>query len=291
MKPATLADAGIRLRDHRQGEHRTACPACARSKARPRDDALAVLIDDRGATWLCHRCEWAGALGSDRQTEPRQPRSVREPAAADLGKAGDLASQLWRRTRPITADCPAGRYLLGRGCALPHPAGDLRWVSEHRHKEGWTGPALVALVTDPVDAAMMTLHITWVQPDGSSKAPVDKPRLYWWALPKAGGVVRCWPDAELTQGLLVGEGIETVLTAAMAFVPAWACLDKGNLTTLPVLPGIDGLTIVADHDEDGGGERAAEACAQCWSEAGVEVRVWLGAEPGQDFNDLLRATA
>src|SRR3954454_10944075 len=58
-----LADYGIRLRDGRPGEHRAPCPECARTKHRPRDDALAVKLDaDGGAVWHCHRCGWHGSL-------------------------------------------------------------------------------------------------------------------------------------------------------------------------------------------------------------------------------------
>ena len=96
----------------------------------------------------------------------------------------------------------------------------------------------------------MTVHRTWIRPDGT-KAPVDKPRLLWPGLPKLGGVVRLWPDDEVTLGLCVAEGIETALTAARGFGLAWACLDAGNLAALPVLDGIEALTIVADHDPAG----------------------------------------
>src|SRR5262249_31748694 len=118
-----------------------------------------------------------------------------------------------------------------------------------------------------------------------------KPRLLWKGLPKAGGLCRLWPDDEITLGLLVGEGIETVLCAARGFPAAWACLDKANLAALPVLGGIECLTIVADHDADGGGQKAAEACARRWVAAGVEVFLWTAPAEGQDFNDYARDVA
>jgi hypothetical protein len=74
------------------------------------------------------------------------------------------------------------------------------------------------------------------------------------------------------------------LAAAHGFVPAWATLDASNLGTLPVLDGIDCLTIVADHDPDG--LRAADACGQRWVEAGCEVRIWRSPVEGGDFNDF-----
>jgi putative DNA primase/helicase len=123
-----------------------------------------------------------------------------------------------------------------------------------------------------------------VAPDGSGKAPVDRPRLYWPGLTKKG-VVRLWPDEEVTLGLCVAEGIETALTAAAGFGLAWACLDAGNLAALPVLPGIESLTIIADHDQ--AGIKAADECQSRWLEAGVEVRMWMAPAEGDDFNSYI----
>ena len=225
-------------------------------------------------------------------TPPRPPPPKPPPIAPeDFDEIAARAERLWYRTVPITPDHPAGRYLLGRGCALPHPDGDLRCVDELRHKSGWTGPALVALVTDPATGEAMTLHRTWLQPDGSGKAPLQKPRGYMFGLPKLGGVVRLWPDGEVSMGLLVAEEIETALSAALAFVPVWSTLDKGNLEVLPVLAGVDGLTILADHDDDGGGRMAAETCGRRWSDAGCDVWIWEAPTEGHDFNDLVRTVA
>jgi hypothetical protein len=156
------------------------------------------------------------------------------------------------------------------------------------HPSGYVGPALVALVTDAITVEPLTLHRTWVREDGT-KAPINKPRLLWPGLPKAGGVIRLWPDEEVTLGLCVTEGIETALTAAAGFGLAWATIDAGNLETLPVLAGIDALLIVADHDQTG--IKAADACARRWAEAGVEVKIWKSPTEGNDLNDFAGAAA
>lgn len=290
MMSGTLAERGIHLRDERIGTHRGRCPACATAKHRPRDTALSVTIGDRGTVWCCHRCGWTGFLGDDREHEPRRRRRPPppEPEPEPDRRAAELAAtKLWRASAVITADCPAGVYLAGRGCALPHLEGDVHWVPDHRHPCGWSGPCMVALVTDVLTADPMTLHRTWLLPDGSGKAQVDPPRLYWKGLPKKGGVVRLWPDEEVTMGLLIGEGVETVLCAARGFTPAWACLDKGNLAALQIPIGIDCLTVIADRDPDGGGELASDACRRRWRKAGVQTRKWLAAEVGADFADFV----
>ena len=96
---------------------------------------------------------------------------------------------------------------------------------------------------------------------------------------------------------LVAEGIETALTAAAGFGLAWACLDAWHLRTLPVLSGIDALTIVADHDKRNPqtgirtGDAAANACARRWAAAGVEVSSGPQRKREPDFNDFARAAS
>jgi hypothetical protein len=57
---------------------------------------------------------------------------------------------------------------------------------------------------------------------------------------------------------------------------------------LPALGGIEGLTIISDHDPTGAGRRAAEACAARWSEAGADVELLEPFREGDDANDVLR---
>ena len=90
----------------------------------------------------------------------------------------------------------------------------------------------------------------------------------------------------MTTGLAVAEGIETALSAAIAFTPIWSTVDKDNLSKFPVLNGIEALTIFADHEP--GGIAAANKCADRWLGAGREVRVWKSPVAGQDANDWVR---
>ena len=93
------------------------------------------------------------------------------------------------------------------------------------------------------------------------------------------------PDAEVTDGLGVAEGIETSLSVMQGFGwrPVWAATSAGTIRTLPVLSGVDALTIFSDPD--GAGRTAAEECARRWLAAGREARI---ATPpaGLDFNDM-----
>ena len=53
---------------------------------------------------------------------------------------------------------------------------------------------------------------------------------------------------------------------------------------MPVMDGIEALTVVADHDD--AGLRAARACAERWSRAGREVRLVIPPRAGTDAADL-----
>lgn len=179
-------------------------------------------------------------------------------------------------------------YLQARQCAIPPTDGDLRFDPAARHPAGYVGPCLVALVTDVASRKPISLHRTWINADGT-KADVAPPRLLLGGHRKAGGVIRLWPDEALTQGLAIAEGIETALSLARVFQPAWALIDAGNLTKFPVLAGVESLLIAEDHDE--AGARAAKACAIAWSSEDREARVAKSPVAGDDANDYLRRAA
>lgn len=172
----------------------------------------------------------------------------------------------WQALGPVR---DVGRaYLEARACAIPPVDGALRFDPAARHPAGHVGPCLVALVTDVTTCAPISLHRTWINADGT-KADVEPPRMLLGGHRKAGGVIRLWPDEAVTTGLAVAEGIETALSLAQVFQPAWALIDAGNLAKLPVLPGIEALSIAVDDDT--AGTRAAAACGQRWAQADCDA--------------------
>jgi Toprim domain len=75
---------------------------------------------------------------------------------------------------------------------------------------------------------------------------------------KTGAAIKLSADEEVTMGLVIGEGLETVLSAMrLSFNPAWAVGDASNVRLFPILSGIGSLTIIVDNDENGVGQRAA----------------------------------
>ena len=229
---------------------------------------------------------WARAWLGQTERLAERPASDNAPPCARYEALSGVGRGLWAACRTIRPETPAGRYLADRGCALPHRGGHLRWHSEIKHPSGYLGPALVALVTDIRDPErLLTLHRTWIGTDGR-KADVETPRLLLAGHPKAGGVIRLWPDDWVTAGLGVAEGIETTLTLARGFTPAWSVIDAANLAAFPVLPGIEALTVAVDHDT--AGLKGFKMVAERWHAAGREVRKVLVPSPGADLNDWAR---
>ena len=196
----------------------------------------------------------------------------------------DSARQIWRACEPIKGT-HAEAYLHSRGlmhCLFPalrfHPA--LRYrdpAGEQRL------PALVAAVT--TNAGEITgIHRTWLDPHRPAKASVANPRKALGGL--HGFAVRFAPGAA-SRPLVVGEGIETVLSivAAFPYLPAAAALSAAHLRAFTPPPGISRLVIAADADPEG--EGAAAELAKRTDTLGIATNV-VAPKHG-DFNDELAA--
>lgn len=277
---------------------------------------LSMAIDAEQGLWFCHACGEGGdvlelhrrrfglsfvdaarALGalvdmnedkdkaadpSAARPAPARPRPAR-PVDPDPDEARKraTAARIWRETRPLTGS-PGELYLRRRGCAMPPADGDLRYHPD-LHLFGFVGPALVGLITNALDARKgVGLHLTWLRREGDRWVRGERRYLGR----KAGGVVRLWPDEAVTRGLAIAEGIETALAVARVFTPVWSVLDAGNLGAFPVLHGEAALSVFADRDASGTGQRAAAACAERWRDAGREVRVLAALHTGADMADI-----
>jgi putative DNA primase/helicase len=273
------------------GHHRVPCPECARAKQRRRDTALAVDVGHDGGVWLCHRCGWTGGWRAERSYA--RAGAVRAPKPRSAQQHLTLASHFrdfWRSLALIVPGTTAHAYLTARKVAIPPSDGDLRCAELLPHPSGYIGPALVALVSDALTREPLTLHKTWIKPDGT-KADLDKPRLLLGQHRKRGGVIRLWPDESVTTGITVAEGVETSLAVATVRQPVWSTIDADNLAALPVLAGIEELLIFADNDLNQRGQRAARECATRWYAAGVRVRIAMPPKPDTDACDVLKEDA
>ena len=169
-------------------------------------------------------------------------------------------------------------YLQARGISIPVPS-SLRFHARLKHRSGSEWPAMVGLVmrsSDPV-----AIHRTFLVSNGTGKAPVQPQKMMLG--PCRGGAVRL---ADADSVLMVGEGIETCLSAMQATgYPAWAALSAPGLGALE-LPTASAIEIIILADGDAAGEAAARDCAGRWKREGHRVRI---ARPprGLDFNNLL----
>ena len=216
-----------------------------------------------------------------------------QPAAPAAGEgdaydAGEAARRLWRRCHAIDGT-HAEAYLHARGLARCRFAA-LRFHPALRCREGTCTrrlPALVAAVTGdagehPGHGAVCGVQRTWLDPRSPAKAGVASPRK---ALGRVHGLaVRFGHPAE-GASLLVGEGIETVLSIVTALpdTVAAAALSAGSLGAFAPPAGVARLVIARDNDVEG--ERAAERLVRRCARTGVAALVVVPA--GGDFNDDL----
>jgi phage/plasmid primase-like uncharacterized protein len=154
-------------------------------------------------------------------------------------------------------------------------------------------PCMVALVRNVINDREQAVHRTALKPDGAAlKLGGKTARLSLG--PVGGGAIKISDNAEVTTGLTVGEGLETVLGGMMAptwWRPAWALLSAGNISAFSVLPGIESLTILVDHDRSDqhgrrAGQKAATECARRWDAAGREVVAVIPTYEGEDIADV-----
>ena len=213
------------------------------------------------------------------------------PASPGTGEAGtydasEAARRLWRRCRAI-GGTHAEAYLQARGlthCSFPalrfHPELFYRDAAGMRRL-----PALVAAVTGN-DSVLTGVQRTWLDPRAPAKAGVAYPRK---ALGRIHGLAVRFGNlpADSVATLLVGEGIETVLSliTAVPSITAAAALSAGSLGAFAPPSGVSRLVIARDNDSEGG--RAAERLARRCAHADIDAAV-IVPELG-DFNDDLTA--
>ena len=210
------------------------------------------------------------------------------PASSETGAydASEADRRLWRRCRAI-GGTHAEAYLRARGLAhCSFPA--LRFYPALFYRDG-AGmrrlPALVAAISGS-DGVLTGVQRTWIDLRTPAKAEVAHPRK---ALGRIHGLAVRFGDipANSVATLLVGEGIETVLSliTAVTSITAVAALSAGSLGAFAPPTGITRLVIARNNDSEG--ERAAERLARGCAQVGIEAAV-IVPERG-DFNDDLVA--
>jgi putative DNA primase/helicase len=207
------------------------------------------------------------------------------------GKARDPLRS-WREAAPSIRNTAAETYLKGRGLTLTDAeARSLRFHPALWHWPTQTKwPAMVALVR-LADGAELTSHQTFLEYDGSGKAPVGaKTRLFASCKTIAGGGV-WFGEADGRTEFIVAEGLESALSAMRLYGAAAGCaaLSEGGIRRLILAREARRVRIFADHDELGQGVAAAQEARRRWRAEGREVVVSRATEIGFDANDVLMA--
>lgn len=209
-------------------------------------------------------------------------RPVNDLPGHDDARRTDGALRLWNASSPSPGTL-AESYLRSRGLHLPVPQ-TIRFHAGLKHPTGGIWPAMVALVTHGPDDAPLAIHRTFLARDGAGKAPVVPQKMVLG--PCRGGAVRLAPGGDV---LMVGEGIETCLSAVQATGnPAWAALSTSGLRAIDLPQDACEVLVLADGDDPG--EAAARDAALRWKREGRTVRI-ARAPRGTDFNDLLLGRA
>jgi putative DNA primase/helicase len=202
---------------------------------------------------------------------------------AELARRIRHAQALYRRSE-AAAGTIVETYLRSRGILLLSPV--LRFIRWCPHRNSQAYPAIVAPVVN-VDCALIGMSATFLRSDGSSKIdlPAREQRQFYGAI--KGGAVRLGP---LGEPLLVGEGIESVLSAMQLYdhPNGWAALSATGLTTLELPPEIRNIAIAADNDD--AGIDAVLVAHRHWSDEGRTVRILTPPDGNNDFNDTLKKT-
>ena len=297
-------------------------------------------------TWICGAAPADEVERARREARARADRGKRD-AESDRHRAAAIAAarRIWAQGRPATGT-PVQYYLERRGLSrrwlpmlpgalryhpglkyMEHSAARKEWVEVHR------GPAMLAKMVLP-DGSFGGVHRTWIdldRPGGKIAIPregefagkvagetFDAKKTLG---AKRGGTIRLAVDPAAST-MVVGEGIETTLTALVAGVfPAatFLCaIDLGNMAgqRLPVptksggqskrfsdLPDMDDdrafvppawvrrLVFIQDGDSE---PRFTRACLTAGLRRamrlrpGIECQIWP-APVGKDLNDLLEA--
>jgi hypothetical protein len=192
------------------------------------------------------------------------------------------AARSWHSCR-LDQESPVRRYLRSRGVVLPSLPDTLRFHPNLTHKpsdQRW--PAMVALAQD-VEGQPRAVHRTWLNRDGSGKAPVEKNKMTLG--PVSGCAIRL---GEATDSLILAEGIESALSVTILLdnQPAWATLSTAGMKAVQLPPSIRTVTIAADNDAPGL-EAAQTLCRRLEAE-GRSVTIIRPNREGDDFNDVLR---
>jgi hypothetical protein len=244
-----------------------------------------IIMPDR-KTMAPMSAEDMARLAAEREERRRLEEAERRESER---KASNMAKGIIRESVAFSMGdgSPPARFLESRGLILPAGASPraLRYSPQcpFRGDDGELvfHHALIGVYRDIHDDRVTSIGRRPLSADGRSlKKPVSLG-------PTGGSAIKFTAHEDISHGLHVAESVTSAIGAAMlGLAPIWALAGKGGISSLPVLAGVDHLTICADKDEDGGGQNAANTCFDRWKEAGREVKIVLPDVAGEDMADI-----
>lgn len=252
------------------------------------DDRRPSLSVRPGRTRLLFHC-FAGCSVPDILRELESLGAL-EPAAAafadsspgrDRNSSQSAALRIWSEARSV-AGTAAERYLAARGLRSHSP--ELRYHPRTPHGPARLTryrPALIAAVRD--DSGIVAIHRSFLDPDRPRLAGLSEPRC---GLGRFGrGAVRL---GGVASRLGLAEGVETALSAGAIFgIPCWATLGTERFRLVALPAEVRELVLFLDHDAGG---RRAEALARSAFAHLPRIEAHYPPRPGDDWNDVLRAS-
>jgi putative DNA primase/helicase len=259
------------------------------------DRSLSIRIDGRSAQIIVYSHagdDWKTCkdyvfqrLGLERAGEHRaQPHTHFEPGPEeDKKKKTDAALRIW-----FSSIDPVGtlveQYLREhRGLSLgDNLAGKVIRFNRSLYLDAATqAPGMVCLFRNIETDEPCGIHRTFLNSKTAEK--IDRKML---GVAK-DAAIKLDADDTIASCLIIGEGVETVLSAREAGLgPAWALGSSGAVGRFPVLCDLGNLNILQENDPTS--RRDVKKCARRYAEAGKSTNI-IASESGNDFNDAWKA--
>lgn len=248
---------------------------------------------------------WLGLAGGEVARTAPSTRPARAAANDDQDVAArrKYALGLWLAAEPSIAHTPVAAYLRGRAIDLAELGRQPRALRYHRSlyhaPSRCRFPAMVAAISGP-DGQHIATHRTWLEYAGGGwiKARVDDPKRT--IAPVGGGSIRLsrgasrksLKDAPEDEPVVIGEGIETCLSIAIACpeLRVISAVSGGNLGSVWLPPQIRMVVLAIDNDTDPESPAKLQRAVNQHLDAGRHVRI-ARSPLGNDFNDTLRGWA
>jgi hypothetical protein len=182
-----------------------------------------------------------------------------------------IIERYFKRRRLKLTDDVAGRVVrFHDNCPWRRPDG----TAERR-------PCMITAFRSIADDSLQAIQRTALDDDGQKTGRLSLG-------PMGGAAIKIDADENVEQGLMVSEGFETGLSGwRLGLRPVWALGSADAIRKLPVLGGINTLTIFRELDDKGANAKAIRECGNRWAAAGRNV-VIATPHGGGDLNDALR---